>query len=99
MIAKNESEFAQNDQLREAGRVDHFGRADYREKSDTYMWLMTQVRKIADRIVDESESTLNRRVGAPPRHLHRDEVSDPVMPAQSEMALGLPNAAGPRREG
>ncbi|MFW6354735.1 MAG: haloacid dehalogenase-like hydrolase, partial [Verrucomicrobiota bacterium] len=46
---KNEKEFAQNDALREAGRVDHFGRADYREKSDTYMWLSNAVRRIGDR--------------------------------------------------
>lgn len=82
---KNEKEFAQNDALREAGRVDHFGRADYREKSDTYMWLTTAIRKICDRIVSESEAALNRRVGAPPRHLHRDDPPARDKPAQSEM--------------
>lgn len=82
---KNEKEFAQNDALREAGRVDHFGRADYREKSDTYMWLTTAIRKICDRIVNQSEAALDRRVGAPPRHLHRDEPPSPHGPAQSEM--------------
>lgn len=82
---KNEKEFAQNDALREAGRVDHFGRADYRDKSDTFMWLTTTIRRICDRIVTESESALNRRVGAPPRHLHPDEPRPADGPAQSEM--------------
>ena len=70
---KNEKEFAQNDALRSSERVDHFGRADYREKSDTYMWLTTHVRQICDRIVDECERALNYRVGRPPQHIHRDE--------------------------
>lgn len=82
---KNEKEFAQNDELRESGRVDHFGRADYREKSDTYMWLTTQVRKICDRIVDECQQALNRRVGSPPRHLHKDEPRTPLGPAQADL--------------
>lgn len=70
---KNEKEFAQNDALRSSGRVDHFGRADYREKSDTYMWLTTHVRQICDRIVEESERALNYRVGRPPQHIHGDD--------------------------
>lgn len=68
----SESEFVQNDEMRQCGRVDHFGRADYREHSDTFMWLSTHVRKICDRIVYESEQALSRRVGRPPRHLHDD---------------------------
>ena len=74
---KNEKEFAQNDALRADERVDHFGRADYREKSDTYMWLTTHVRKICDRIVDECERALNYRVGRPPQHIHHE---NPVLP-------------------
>lgn len=81
---KNELEFAQNDELRESGRVDHFGRADYREKSDTYMWLSSQVRRICDRIVDECEEALTRRVGSPPRHIHKDD--------------DRPSESGPRQE-
>lgn len=70
---KNEKEFAQNDALRASERVDHFGRADYREKSDTHMWLTTHVRQICDRIVDECERALNYRVGRPPQHIHKEE--------------------------
>ena len=70
---KNEKEFAQNDALRASERVDHFGRADYREKSDTYMWLTTHVRQICDRIVEACERALTHRVGRPPQHIHKDE--------------------------
>jgi hypothetical protein len=70
---KNEKEFAQNDALRDCGRVDHFGRADYREKSDTYMWLTSHVRQLCERIVGECESALSRRVSGPPRHIHKEE--------------------------
>jgi hypothetical protein len=84
---KNEKEFAQNDALRADERVDHFGRADYREKSDTYMWLTTHVRQICDRIVDECERALNYRVGRPPQHIHRDPPPPraPEPPAQSDL--------------
>jgi hypothetical protein len=71
---KNEKEFSQNDALRASERVDHFGRADYREKSDTFMWLTTHVRQICDRIVDECERALNYRVGRPPQHLHKEDL-------------------------
>lgn len=70
---KNEKEFSQNDALRASERVDHFGRADYREKSDTFMWLTSHVRQICDRIVDECERALNYRVGRPPQHIHKED--------------------------
>lgn len=92
---KNEKEFAQNDELRETGRVHHFGRADYREKSDTYMWLVTQVRKICDRIVEECQQSLNRRVGSPPRHLHKDEPTLRPGPAQSDLFPPEPSSTPP----
>jgi hypothetical protein len=81
---KNEKEFAQNDELRSCGRVDHFGRADYREKSDTFMWLTSHVRQICHRIVEECEDTLSRRVSRPPRHIHKDEPP-PKVPSQQVM--------------
>lgn len=76
---KNEGEFAQNDALRATGRVDHFGRADFREKSDTYMWLTTHVRQIADRIIQSCEYSLSNRVSRPPRHLHPPTAQSPII--------------------
>jgi len=82
---KNEKEFAQNDQLRGDGRVDHFGRADYREKSDTFMWITTHVRKICDRIVEDCERALTYRVGQPPRHIHKDEALPASLAEQEDL--------------
>ncbi len=94
---KNEKEFAQNDELRSGGRVDHFGRADYREKSDTFMWLTSHVRQICDRIVLQSEEALSRRVGRPPRHIHRDDPAYDRGPRQSDLFAEKPAAATPEK--
>lgn len=65
----NRAEFEQNDRLRHAGRIDHYGPADYTHGSATVNWLHLHVEKIADRIVAESESSVASRVSRPPRHL------------------------------
>jgi len=65
-----ESEFLQNDQLQQDGRVDSYGPADYTEKSQTARWIKMQVRRICDRVASEGEAALALRVKKPPRHLH-----------------------------
>ena len=62
-------EFEQNDRLRQAGRIDHYGPADYDEKSATSRWLRLQIHKISDRIVADREAAVAQRVSRPPRHL------------------------------
>lgn len=96
---KNEKEFAQNDALRASERVDHFGRADYREKSDTYMWLTTHVRQICDRIVDESERALNYRVGRPPMHIHREDPPARKGNFQEDLFAGDPPSKPAEKSG
>jgi hypothetical protein len=63
-------EFKQNDALRNADRIGHYGRADYREGSETYNWIKLQIQEIADRIVAEREAAVAKRVARPPRHLN-----------------------------
>lgn len=65
-----ESEFLQNDQLLQDGRVDSYGPADYTATTQTTRWLKMQVRRICDRLVEEGEAALASRVKKPPRHLH-----------------------------
>lgn len=67
------AEFEQNDRLRQVGRIDHYGPADYTEKSPTSRWLRLQIHKICDRIVADRETAVAQRVSRPPRHL-----SDPA---------------------
>jgi hypothetical protein len=63
-------EFKQNDALRNADRIGHYGKADYRDDSETCAWLKMQIQEIADRLVEEREATLAKRVRRPPRHLN-----------------------------
>lgn len=65
-------EFEQNDRLRQVGRIDHYGPADYLENSPTAKWLRLQIHKICDRIVADRETALAQRVSRPPRHLNPD---------------------------
>ncbi|MSU69835.1 MAG: haloacid dehalogenase-like hydrolase [Opitutaceae bacterium] len=63
-------EFKQNDSLRQTGRIDHYGKADYREGSETFDWLKLQIQGMADRIITEHEAAVAKRVSRPPRHLN-----------------------------
>jgi hypothetical protein len=62
-------EFSQVNELQRQGRVQAFGPADYRQGSQTYMWLTDAVQKIAERIVTDRERALGDKVGKAPRHL------------------------------
>jgi len=64
------AEFEQNDRLRQVGRIDHYGPADYSPKSPTAKWLRLQIHKICDRIVADREAAVAQRVSRPPRHLN-----------------------------
>jgi hypothetical protein len=64
------AEFEQNDRLRQNGRIDHYGPADYTENSATANWLHLQIEKICDRIVTDREAAVASRVARPPRHLN-----------------------------
>jgi hypothetical protein len=63
-------EFAQNDRLRQVGRIDHYGPADYTESSSTAQWLKLHIQAICDRIVTDREAAVASRVSRPPRHLN-----------------------------
>ncbi|HLO65826.1 MAG TPA: HAD family hydrolase [Holophaga sp.] len=59
----------QVDRLRRDGRIDHFGPADFTPGSPTSAWLMLQVDRIAERIIEDRRSALKAKVGEAPRHL------------------------------
>jgi hypothetical protein len=63
------AEFEQNDRLRQAGRIDHYGPADYSAGSPTANWLHLQIEKICERIIADRETAVASRVARPPRHL------------------------------
>ena len=82
-------EFAQNDRLRQVGRIDHYGPADYTENSSTAQWLKLHIHSICDRIVTDREVAVAQRVTRPPRHLN---PSYEVAPAPR-----TPTAAPPKQ--
>jgi phosphoserine phosphatase len=67
--AESEAEFEQVNRLQEQGRIDSFGEANYEENSQTYMWIMHAVDRIAGRIVKDREAALHSSMGEPPSHL------------------------------
>jgi hypothetical protein len=79
------AEFEQNDRLRQTGRIDHYGPADYSENSPTTHWLHLQIEKICERIVADREAAVASRVSRPPRHLNSDEPASkaPKPPKQT----------------
>jgi hypothetical protein len=70
------AEFEQNDRLRQTGRIDHYGPADYTTNSATTNWLHLQIEKICDRIVADREAAVASRVTRPPRHLNPSPEED-----------------------
>jgi hypothetical protein len=66
----NDREFDQVDELNRQNRVEAFGPADYTADSQTAMWLMRAVDRIAKRIVDTRERALTDQLGQAPRHLN-----------------------------
>jgi hypothetical protein len=79
-------EFAQNDRLRQVGRIDHYGPADYTRESSTFQWLKMHIQAMCDRIVADRETAVASRVSRPPRHLNdgpEDEAKrQPKAPVQ-----------------
>jgi hypothetical protein len=84
-----QSEFEQNDRLRQVGRIDHYGPADYTESSSTSQWLRLQIHEICDRIVRDREGAVSQRAARPPRHLASTPKEEavraaPKVPEQSQ---------------
>ena len=79
-------EFAQNDRLRAAGRIDHYGPADYRQESSTAQWLRMHIHSICDRIVADRESAVAARAAKPPRHLNLTPEEEAAARAAAEAA-------------
>jgi hypothetical protein len=59
------SNFAEVKSLQDQGRVQMIGAADYTDDSVTYLWLMTTLRQIAERICDARDRYVREFPGAP----------------------------------
>ncbi|MGV6816321.1 MAG: hypothetical protein ACWA44_03510 [Thiotrichales bacterium] len=65
-----DKEFKQVNQLLQQGRISAFGPADYRQGSQTHMWLSNAVQEIAERICSDRERVLGEKIGVAPKHLN-----------------------------
>lgn len=67
--ANSKEEFNQVNDLQKQGRVDSFGEANYTEGSQTYLWITTTVRQIAERIAKDRSEWLENNIAPPPQHI------------------------------
>ncbi len=63
------AQFEQISTLQRDGRINAFAEADYAPDSTAYLWLTTEVRRIADRMVEDRELAVRRAVRSAPRHV------------------------------
>jgi hypothetical protein len=79
------AQFDQINTLLRDGRIHAFAEADYRPQSTAYLWLTTEVRRIAERIVEDRELALRRAVRTAPTH-----VADELPVSQAAAAVDVP---------
>jgi len=96
-------EFAQNDRLRQVGRIDHYGPADYTDGSSTAQWLKLHIQSICERIVSDRELAVASRVSRPPRHLNASPEEEAaaraaLAPKQSSLWTESPLPTDPKRK-
>ena len=87
-VYKPESEkyFDRVYELQRQQRIEAFGPADYREGTQTSMWLVKTVKDIASRIVADKELALRSAVQPPPGHVGSASSSEgPSLEAQVQL--------------
>ena len=66
---KSEKHFQRVYNLRRQDRIEAYGPADYRDHTQTWLWIVETVRDIARRIVKDKEYALEASMQRPPGHL------------------------------
>lgn len=72
------AQFEQISALQRDGRIHAFAEADYTADSTAFMWLTTEVRRIAEKIVEDRELSLRRAIRAAPRHVDDQPAAMPT---------------------
>ena len=85
------AQFEQISSLQRDGRIHAFAEADYTPDSTAYLWLTTEVRRIAERIVEDRELAVRRAVRSAPRHVSDEPASPPTdQPMKSSEPVAEP---------
>jgi hypothetical protein len=87
-------QFEQINALQRDGRIHAFAEADYSEESTAWLWLTSEVRRMANRIVEDREAALHRALRPPARHLPDDLPAEAA--AETERQEVAERAAAPR---
>jgi hypothetical protein len=74
----SQAQFEQISSLLRDGRIHAFAEADYRPDSTAHLWLTTEVRRIARRMVEDRAMALRRAVRAAPTHVSDEAASTPT---------------------
>ena len=82
----SQAQFEQINTLLRDGRIHAFAEADYTPDSTAHLWLTTEVRRIAERIVEDRELALRRAVRRAPTH-----VSDAPSAIAHAAGAGVPS--------
>jgi hypothetical protein len=91
-------QFEQISTLQRDGRIHAFAEADYTPDSTAFLWLTTEVRRIAEKIVEDRELVLRRAVRTAPRHVSDEPATAPPDAMEPPDAEPAPHAARSRAE-
>jgi hypothetical protein len=72
------AQFEQISTLQRDGRIHAFAEADYTPDSTAFLWLTTEVRRIAERMVEDRELAVRRAVRTAPRHVTDEPATTPT---------------------
>ena len=72
------AQFEQISALQRDGRINAFAEADYTPDSTANLWLTSEVRRIAERIVEDRELAVRRAVRSAPRHVSDQPAATPT---------------------
>lgn len=72
------AQFEQISTLQRDGRINAFAEADYTPDSTAHLWLITEVRRIADRMVEDRELAVRRAMRSAPRHISDEPATTPT---------------------
>ena len=65
----SKSSFLQAEMLREEGRVQMYGEADYSEDSQAYLWITSKIEQFANKIVQEEKDKISKVLNPLPKHI------------------------------
>lgn len=86
----SQAQFEQINTLLRDGRIHAFAEADYTPDSTAHLWLTTEVRRIAERIVEDQALALRRAVRRAPSHVSDEPPTPTATMTMQDASEGAP---------